>query len=322
MEIDYIETVLRGKERFEFQEYCERYLSLKYNDFKRVATNGRDGDGGKDGYCISSKEYFAISSNKEVNKKLEYDLRNCLMKNDDVEKFTFITNRVETVRDLEIVKKLKDEYPNIKINVLTYKNIAKDIVKMSERDIEFVLNRKISLPIQYTTIFFEEDELKRESFSMKQSFTDSILYYKVMIISIVVIFALSFVFSRNQVVSLIVLMIYICLVMVFIHFNKERIMNTKFPLKILCLIFSGKLKVGKEVLFDNKSFYSISRVSLWSFTFRKRTSNCLKEGCCGRVYLYNDKNYGIIGKCEIDKSNYIYRVDNNFYGELIPYRYN
>lgn len=321
MEIDYIETVLRGKERFEFQEYCERYLSLKYNDFKHVATNGRDGDGGKDGYCVNTKEYFAISSNKEVNKKLESDLRNCLMKNDDVEKFTFITNRVETVRDLEIVKKLKDEYPYIRIKVLTYKNIAKDIMKMSERDIEFVLNRKINFPVQ-RTIFFDEDELKRESFSIKQSFIDSKFYYIVLIIFSIEIFTVSFVFSRNEVMRLTFFVFCFCSIMTFVHFNKERIMKTKFPIRILCLIFSGKLKVGNEVLFDRKSFYSIYRDSLWRFTFRRRTANCLKVGCCGRVYLYTDKNYGIIGKCEKDKRNHIYRVDNNFYGELIPYRYN
>ncbi len=99
-------------------------------------------------------------------------------------------------------------------------------------------------------------------------------------------------------------------------------MKTKFPLKILYLIFSGKLGVGKEVLFDSKPFISIYRDSLWSFTFRRRIASCLKEGCCGSVYLYTDKNYGIIGKCEKDKNNHIYRVDNNFYGELIPYRYN
>lgn len=317
MQIDQIEEILRGKERHEFQDYCERFLKFKYeDDFRRIAPYGRDGDGGNDGYCCDTKEYFAISSRKDTYKKIEDDFRNCMTKNLDIKKFTYITNRILIRKDWDIVDKLKIEKPNIEFKVLTYKDLASDIARMSSTDIEIILNRKLTFPNQ-KTIFFEEDMSKRESFTLRQSFSDSLFYYILILSAFILLMIISFVFHKNELLRATMMLITPFLVYIVMVKNKKCILKTKFPLRIISLILSGKLRVEKEVLFVKKIYFSIYRDSLWGFTFRKRSANCIKTGCCGKVYLHLDKNRSIIGKCEKDQINHTYKVDNNFYGELL-----
>lgn len=317
MQIDHIEEIIRGKERHEFQDYCERFLRINYgNDFRRIIPNGRDGDGGKDGYCYGTKEYFAISSRKDTNKKIKDDFENCIKNNSDIKKITFITNRVLTSKDWEVVDNFKTENPKIEFGVLTYKDLASDIARMSLTDIEIILNRKITFPDQKTS-FFEEDVSKRESFTLMQSLSDSLFYYIFVLSSLILLMVIFFVFSKNEILRATMIVITPFLIYIGMVKYKKRISKTKFPLRIISLILSGELRVGQEVLFVNKIHFSIYRDSLWGFSFRKRSTNCIKTGCCGKVYLHLDKSHNIIGKCEKDRINHTYKVDNNFYGELL-----
>jgi hypothetical protein len=317
MEIDLIELLLEGKHGFEFQYYCERYFDAIYGtDFHRVAQDGNKGDGGKDGYLYERKEYFAISSRTDVETKMKQDFINCVTKNHNVEIFNFVTNRISTSEELALVDKLRIDNPYIRIVVTTHKHIAAEIRKMPINQIETILCRSLGFK-EKTSIFFKEEEKRKISVTFRESMQNSYLYY-IMIafifLSCIGVFSL---FYNNEWAWKISMMAILCSITVFLYFNKERLKKTTFPHKILYLVMGDKFHVDEEVLFDEQTNVSIRRNAPWHFTFNRRSADCIKKGCCGKVYLYKSEKYNMIGRCEKDGINHIYKVDSNFYGELL-----
>lgn len=82
-------------------------------------------------------------------------------------------------------------------------------------------------------------------------------------------------------------------------------------------MLGDKFPVGKEVLFDEQTHFSILRDAPWHFTFNRGSADCIKKGCCGKVYLYKSEKYNLIGRCNKDNINHVYRVDSNLYGDLL-----
>ncbi|MNZ99397.1 hypothetical protein D3C78_1187190 [compost metagenome] len=80
---------------------------------------------------------------------------------------------------------------------------------------------------------------------------------------------------------------------------------------------TGKLQTQNELLLNEGRHLTIKRNSTWNFTINKRSINCIKRGCSSKVFLYTQEDGTMIGRCEKDKLNHTYRVDNNFYGELL-----
>ncbi|GEN71290.1 hypothetical protein [Chryseobacterium lathyri] len=319
MEIDLMEMLLEGKHSFEFQDYCERYFDAIYGiEFQRVASYGSNGDGGKDGYIPHSKEYFAISSRSDVKTKIRQDFVNCVTKNYNVEIFNFVTNRISTSDELAVVDKLRMHNPNIKINVITHKHIAAKIMQMPSQQIRTVLCRSLDFQDD-NTVFFKADEKEKISFPFSQSVKDSYVYYLIVmtLLTLVIAIGIYYILSSNEWVWKMSMMSLLCALPIFLYFYKEKLKKTKFPHKILYLILGEKLPVEREVLFDEQTHISIRRNGPWHFTFNKRSADCIKKGCCGKVYLYRSEEYNLVGRCENDKINHVYKVDGNFYGDLL-----
>ncbi|MGK6342477.1 hypothetical protein ACMGDK_09575 [Chryseobacterium sp. DT-3] len=319
MEIDLIEMLLEGKHGIEFQDYCERYFdAIHGTDFQRVAPYGSKGDGGKDGYIPNTKEYFAISSRSDVKTKLRQDFISCVTKNYKIDIFNFVTNRISSSDELDMVERLKLDNPGIKINIITHKHIAAKIMQMPRQQIRTILCRSLDFQDD-NSVFFAADETKMESFPFWQSVKDSYFYY-LMVVSLFVLvigIGMYYLITSNEHVWKISMISLLCILPVFLYFYKDRLQKTKFPHKILYLVLGEKLPVDREVLFDEQSHISIRRNAPWHFTFNKRSADCIKKGCFGKVYLYRSERYNLIGRCENDKINHVYKVDGNFYGDLL-----
>lgn len=319
MEIDLMEMLLEGKHSFEFQDYCERYFDAIYGtDFQRVASYGSYGDGGKDGYIPGTKEYFAISSRSDVKTKIRQDFVSCVTKNYNIEIFNFVTNRISTSDELAVVDKLRMDNPSIKINVITHKHMAAKIMKMPSQQIRAILCRSVDFQDDHT-VFFTADENKKISFPFLQSVKDSYPYYLMVLVLFILVIGIGvyYLFSSNERVWKISMMSLLCTLPVFLYFFKDKLQKNKFPHKILYLVLGEKLPIEREVLFDEQSHISIRRNAPWHFTFNIRSANCIKKGCSGKVYLYRSEQYNLIGRCENDKINHVYKVDSNFYGDLL-----
>ncbi|REC62224.1 hypothetical protein DRF65_10950 [Chryseobacterium pennae] len=316
MQLDLMELLLEGKGGAQFQEYMERYLDAKYGSrFERTTENGRKGDGGKDGYIYDSKHYFAISSRSDFKRKITFDFFNCVTKNHDVRKFTYVTNRALPTAYAEVVNRLRGIYPTISVEVLTHYTIAREIFDFPKKQIEKILNRDVDIS-RDNSIYFAENEDESESFTFREAIKDSIHWYTLLIIICVVVGVLFYFLHFNEQVWGIAMMgLFVFLVLYLILFGKG-IKKTKFPHKILYLICSGKLPVGGEIIFNEAIHRSIHRNSMWNFTFYKRSVSCVKRGCTGKVYLYDHEEETYIGKCERDPVNHTYTVDRNFYGNL------
>lgn len=318
MEIDIVEMLLHGKHGYEFQDYSERYFDAIYGvDFQRVAHNGRKGDGGKDGYISQTKEYFAISSRSDVEIKIKQDFVNCVTKNWNVKIFNFVTNRIYNSDELAVVDKLRMDNPGIKINVMTHKHMAAKIREMPKQRMMTILCRSLDYKDD-NTVFFKVNEKKQVSFPFSQSIKDSYPYYLMVITILVLTFGIGiyYIYSSNEKVWKISMMGLLCSIPLLFYFLGERLKKTKFPHKILYLVLGEKLPVDQEVLFNEQGL-SIRRNASWHFTFNKRYADCIKKGCCGKVYLYRSEKYDLMGRCEFDKVNHVYKVDRNFYGELL-----
>ncbi|MNY40414.1 hypothetical protein D3C86_1751570 [compost metagenome] len=137
------------------------------------------------------------------------------------------------------------------------------------------------------------------------------------LLTLVIAIGIYYIWSSNEWVWKMSMMSLLCALPIFLYFYKEKLKKTKFPHKILYLILGEKLPVEREVLFDEQTHISIRRNGPWHFTFNKRSADCIKKGCCGKVYLYRSEEYNLVGRCENDKINHVYKVDGNFYGDLL-----
>ncbi|MGE6397352.1 hypothetical protein [Chryseobacterium scophthalmum] len=316
MEIDLIELILEGKGGNEFQNYCERYLKAIYgSDFHQVASSGPEGDGGKDGYCSKTKEYFAISSRKDVATKIRSDLNNCLAKNYPVRKFIYITNREIKSSHWHAIDKLQMLHPDLEIEVKRHTDVAREIVGFPKRQIESILARSINFE-EDSTVYFEEQKDKEVTFSFSQAIKDSCHYYLMITGGLGIMGLLFYYLDHNRWTWSVAMTLFFFLFVSYMYLNRKSLSKTKHPHKILHLITSGKLPVGEETLFMEPRIM-IRRNSAWNFTFKRRNVACIKKGCSGHVYLYNSEEYTYIGKCDKDKITHLYKVDSNFYGELL-----
>lgn len=317
MELDIIELLLEGKYGLEFQVYCERYFDAIYGPtFHRVAHNGNKGDGGKDGYIYGTEEYFAISSRGDVEQKLKQDFINCVIKNFGVKIFYYVTNRISTSEEIDEANKLRRNNPDIRIIIITHKHIALELFEMPKRKIQTILCRTVDFSDD-DTIYFKADEDKKVSRTLLESLKESYPYYLGnAIFVLMVVGILCWLFPDERALN-IFLISSLCIVLLFVIFCKKRFQTPKFTHKILHLIMGEKFPVGREVLFDEDLHTTILRNEGWHFTFNKRSADCIKKGCSGKVYLYKSEKYPFIGRCEVDHISHVYKVDSNFYGDLL-----
>lgn len=317
LDTEYIETVLKGKDGFEFQKYCENYLRKKYGGvFQIVASKGRLGDGGKDGYVSDTKEYFAMSTQSaRIATKIKKDFKNCMDYNLDVKRFIFVTNRETGPKECEAIDELKMQHPDIGIEILSHRDIAKELIHYPQREVLAILGKPVPF-FEDKTVYFAACAEKQKTFTLLESIKDSMHSYLATII-FTGIFCGSFFYVRANWAKTICFVVIAGLMWSYMYFNINSIRKYKYAHKILYLLLSDQLRVQDEVLLNGNTHLTIRRNSAWNFTVNKRSVDCIKRGCNSKVFLNKHEDGTLIGRCEKDKINHTYRVDNNFYGEFI-----
>ncbi|AZA99133.1 hypothetical protein EG359_05735 [Chryseobacterium joostei] len=314
MEKDFIRNLLAGQEGFNFQDACERYLIIKHGkDFIPITPNGREGDGGRDGYCLSTGEYFAMSSREDVHKKIREDFANCMSYEHPVSIFTFITNRGIRPKDSLVLDELKRDNPGIEIGIVRHSEIAVEMTDMSTEYIEYILGQ----PLPYrrgNTVYFRISKFVGP-FTLSRSLIDSLHFYILLAVSCSLLGACFYYFSSEWERSLSFTAL-IGLMFTYMYYNKNSLKQYKYAHKILYLLLTDKLRVGNEVLLNEDSHITICRNAVWKFTINERSAKCLRTGCSGHVLLYKSPAGTFIGRCNKDKINHTYNVDNNFYGNM------
>jgi hypothetical protein len=317
LDTEYIENVLKGKDGLEFQKYCVNFLRKKYGGaFQEVESMGPLGDGGKDGYVFETREYFAMSSwSENIATKIRNDFNNCLAKNLEVKKFIFVTNRKIGPKECDIMDEIRLQYPDIKIEVLSHKDIAKDLINYSQREVLAMLGKPVPF-FDDKTVYFEECLERQVTFTLWESVKDSMHLYIIWII-FVGLFAVSFFLVEANWGKTLCFVVISGLMLVYMHYNIDSLRNYKYAHKILYLLLFDKLRILDEVVLDEGTHLTIRRNSVWNFTINRRSVDCTKRGCTGKVFLTNQEDGTLVGRCEKDKINHIYKVDKNFYGELL-----
>lgn len=316
LDTEYIEIILKGKEGLEFQKYSENFLRKKYGgDFQEVGSKGRRGDGGKDGYVRRTREYFAISSRgTALPDKIRSDFENCIKKNLHVEKFIFVSNQKIGPAECDVIDELQRGYPDIKIETMSHRHIAKELISYPKRDVLAILGRPVNY-LEEDTVYFAEDPEKSICFTLWESIKDSSPLYAVWT-ALVFLFVGSTLYFMSEVAMMITFLIIVGLLLLYMRYNSASLKRYKFAHQIIYLILSGRLNAGQEVILNENLHLTIYWQSGWTFTIKRRAANCIKRGCNGKIYLYKTEHNTMIGRCERDQSNHTYNVDNNFYGEL------
>jgi len=317
LDTNYIETLLKGMDGLEFQKYCVNFLRKKYGGaFQEVAAMGPLGDGGKDGYVFETREYFAISSwSRNIAFKINSDFKNCMDKNLEVKKFIFVTNRKIGPKECDIMDKIRLEYADIKIETFSHRDIAIELIKFPEREVMAILGKQVPF-FDDRTIYFEECMEKQITFTLWDSIKDSMHLYLSSTVFIA-IFCVLFFFVESDWAKTLCFVLIACLMLLYMHYNIESLRNYKYAHKILYFLFSDKFRLRDEVILDEETHITVRRNSAWNYTINKRSIDCIKRGCNSKVFIYTNEDGSLIGRCDKDKINHIYRVDNNFYGEVL-----
>ncbi|CAM3169976.1 hypothetical protein DRF59_11180 [Chryseobacterium flavum] len=314
MEKDFISILLAGHEGFNFQDVCERYLIVKHGkDFVPVTPNGSEGDGGRDGYCFRTGEYFAISSNEKVSAKIKADFASCMSYDHPVSTFTFITNRGVRPKDCDVLDELRRNNPGIAVHVLRHSEIAVEMTGMSTEQIEYILGQP--LPFQRNKMVYLKIRKKIGPFTLLESIKDSMHGYIIVVASCLIL-GFSLFYSTTDLVRTIFFTVIFGLTFLYMYCNRESLKKYKFSHKILYYLITGKLHVGDEVLLTSTSHITIYRNAMWSFIIHERAAECTRPGCKGHVLLHKSETGTFIGRCNKDRVNHLYNVDNNFYGEM------
>ncbi|MDV4099614.1 hypothetical protein CMT19_00970 [Elizabethkingia anophelis] len=238
---------------------------------------------------------------------------------------SIIENSIEDdENNLKYFEELVSKLPSVQNKILSSKNIIAGNVNVDGNSIIGDGNTmtqniiKSIVASRPETIFFQKDESRKETFTFLELIKNSLHYYIIMVVILVIMGLYSYYFFPNEQALKTSLIICLCIIFIYfmyLYYNRKRLPQVKFPHKILYLILFNKFSVGTEIPFNEIKHLSIYRNSLWNFTFNKRSANCIKKGCSGKVYLHKFDDYNFIGRCEIDEINHTYKVDKNFYGE-------
>lgn len=316
MDTEYIETVLKDKKGLEFQKYVENFLRKKYvGEFQQVDSKGKLGDGGKDGYIRSTREYFAISSQEDdLPRKIRRDFMSCVNKNLLVNKFIFVSYQKIGPKECDVLDQLQLNYPDIKFETMNVRHIAKEMVHFSKRDVLAVLGKPLPF-LDPNIIYFHEEREKRVSFTLWESAKDSVPVY----IAVAVVCGLFCGISLHYMTESAMLLAFVgslALLFVYYKLGKKSLKNFKYAHKIVFLILTDRLRRGGETILNENFHLTVSWDQGWNFSIRHRSADCIKKGCSGKVYLYNTEVNTFIGRCEKDDINHTYNVDRNFYADL------
>lgn len=142
---DYIKSI----DYYYFQDFCDRLLSTLYpKEYTPVRAGGRNGDMKNDGYCHISRTFFQAhatrgESAKQTKDKIKEDLNGCLKNWNNIKKFIYITNDTLIGEVENFVDSLRSQYQHIVIETWGHKRLTSEIKKLTLKEIEFVIDRKV-----------------------------------------------------------------------------------------------------------------------------------------------------------------------------------
>ncbi len=150
MDLRIVEDYIKAIEHTHFQDFCDRLLIKLYpDDYTPVRAGGRNGDMKNDGYCFVSRIFFQAhatrgESAKTTKDKIKKDLEGCLDNWDNVKEFIYITNDTLIGEIENFVDNLRKDYLKITITTWTPKKIIDKIKDLSQKDIEYIIERDFS----------------------------------------------------------------------------------------------------------------------------------------------------------------------------------
>ena len=150
MDLRIIEDYIKAIEHTHFQGFCDRLLLKIYpHDYTPVRAGGKNGDMKNDGYCHISRTFFQAHASRgesaaKIKSKVETDLKGCLEKQRDVQKFIYITNDTLTGEIEHFIDNLRNEHKPLIIETWSPKLIIEKIKDLQEIDIEYIIERSIS----------------------------------------------------------------------------------------------------------------------------------------------------------------------------------
>jgi hypothetical protein len=150
MDLRIIEDYVKAIEASHFQDFCDRLLFTLYpEDYTDVRAGGRNGDMKNDGYCYMTRTFFQAhatrgESAKKTKDKISNDFNGCISKWNDVRSFIYITNDTLIGEIENFIDELRIKNPTVTIITWTPKKIISKIKDLDLKDIEYVIERKLT----------------------------------------------------------------------------------------------------------------------------------------------------------------------------------
>ena len=150
MDLRIIEDYIKAIEYTHFQDFCDRLLIKLYPDnYTPVRAGGKNGDMKNDGYCYIERTFFqAHASRKEtiskIKTKIQTDLEGCIAKQNDVQKFIYITNDTLVGEVEKFVDDLRKKHKPIEIATWSPKIILEKTKDLPDKEIEYIIERNLS----------------------------------------------------------------------------------------------------------------------------------------------------------------------------------
>lgn len=169
MDLRIIEDYVKAIEASHFQDFCDRLLHTLYpEEYTDVRAGGRNGDMKNDGYCFMSRMFFQAhatrgESAKRTKDKIDNDFNGCITKWKEVKSFIYITNDTLIGEIENFIDELRINNPNVTIITWTPKKIISKIKDLELKDIEYIIERRLSQNSDNSTLSkMQQEQLKKD----------------------------------------------------------------------------------------------------------------------------------------------------------------
>jgi hypothetical protein len=291
----------------DFQNLCERLCTVLFTDFRTITPAGEIGDKKKDGYSLSGNffQFFgSIGSSIKTQEKLRKSFEGCLLENDNVTAFTFVTNRYPNGYT-DDTKQVLAKKTGVPIDYWGPNELASKIIDLPVNKIDFVMGFPIASKLTENCIVYTEHESSFTELRMKNEHRKAIKYTIGFLISIflaaIVLYAVLSYDLHPYFMSL-------CMAPVGIFM---------FGASTLHLIIQ---RTGTRDVFLGNGIFA-SRVSKEITLTYWLTAPCNYPSCSGRVTVYETSKYEqekyshfLMGRCSVDTDRHTFTFDKNRIG--------
>lgn len=135
-----VENKIKTLDGDNFQDFCDRLFLELYPDYTPVRAGGPKGDMKNDGYCTKERLFLQAHATinvqaSKIKDKIKADLEGCIVKQNDVKKWVFVTNQTLNGEIEKFIDDLRKEHSNVEIESWGHMKLSELVLSLDKSKI-------------------------------------------------------------------------------------------------------------------------------------------------------------------------------------------